>query len=274
MSRYAFEWAKAQRVDAEAKTVLLVLGHEVQGPNHLARYYDDRIVREAALAETAAENAIERLVAAGLLSCAPAPDSRQPGRLIRDFRLLIPSEWRTQAAHRPKREPFTLEAVPTAVYRLYDPSGCLLYIGISDQPEERFAQHALSKPWWPDVVTRELHWYYDLPPAVAEEERAIAAEQPLYNIENVGSTPPGGKRARKYVVTNGRHARLEALVRHLASDIRALKYDTGSLPEHQDLAQTYSCDTVLIQQAINKLLADGLLEVDEEAPGIYHRPWA
>ncbi|MFC8463367.1 hypothetical protein [Streptomyces sp. NPDC057250] len=69
----------------------------------------------------------------------------------------------------------------TALYRLYDAADVLLYIGISHQPDVRFAQHASDKPWWTDVARRDVEWHDDRPSAEAAEAEAIRAEDPEHN---------------------------------------------------------------------------------------------
>lgn len=69
----------------------------------------------------------------------------------------------------------------TAVYRLYDDSGGLLYIGCADDPEVRFEQH-LSKSWWRSVSRTSLEWYDTRTEALAAEAAAIADEAPEWNV--------------------------------------------------------------------------------------------
>jgi predicted GIY-YIG superfamily endonuclease len=74
-----------------------------------------------------------------------------------------------------------LDDCRTALYRLYDESGTLLYIGISHQPEVRFVQHSKLKEWWPRVTRREVQWFDDRPTAAKAEERAVRTEDPEFN---------------------------------------------------------------------------------------------
>lgn len=69
----------------------------------------------------------------------------------------------------------------TALYRLYDEGGALLYIGISHQPEVRFGQHSKVKEWWPRVARREVEWLDDRPTAAKAEEVAVRTEDPEFN---------------------------------------------------------------------------------------------
>jgi hypothetical protein len=84
--------------------------------------------------------------------------------------------------------------VQVAVYRLHSKSGQLLYVGISDKPARRFAEHRddSRKPWcreeghpdnqvdWPRAAAN-IYWYRDEATARKVEERAIKDELPIYN---------------------------------------------------------------------------------------------
>ena len=80
------------------------------------------------------------------------------------------------------------DEIPTALYRLFDAAGTLLYIGISDNLKKCFAQHAATKPWWPDVARRTVEWHPSRAEAAAAETAAIRAECPSLNI--AGAVPP------------------------------------------------------------------------------------
>lgn len=70
----------------------------------------------------------------------------------------------------------------TAVYRLYDKDGALLYVGITCNLNQRFRQHARHKPWWPQVARKETEWHPARDAAARAELTAINAENPAYNI--------------------------------------------------------------------------------------------
>jgi predicted GIY-YIG superfamily endonuclease len=75
----------------------------------------------------------------------------------------------------------TYPAVMTAVYRLYDSSGRLLYVGVAEDFDMRLRQHSYSKAWWPKVVRKDVTWYPDRLSALTEEARAIEVECPVHN---------------------------------------------------------------------------------------------
>lgn len=75
-----------------------------------------------------------------------------------------------------------LTAGATAVYRLYDAAGRLLYVGIAANPFTRWIEHAREKPWWHEVTHLSIGWRDDRAAALAEESQAIVEEAPAYNI--------------------------------------------------------------------------------------------
>lgn len=70
----------------------------------------------------------------------------------------------------------------TAVYRLYNTNGELLYVGISSRPEARWMQHLATKDWWRDVSRFSIEWHESRKLAADAELTAIADERPLHNI--------------------------------------------------------------------------------------------
>ncbi|MEW2225730.1 GntR family transcriptional regulator [Streptomyces sp. NPDC007044] len=77
--------------------------------------------------------------------------------------------------------------VPTALYRLFDTEGRLLYAGISDDPDRRWRQHADDKSWWPQVASKTVEWFDTEPEARAAETAAIKTELPVHNKSNAAS---------------------------------------------------------------------------------------
>jgi len=96
--------------------------------------------------------------------------------------------WQTAVDDRNAR----VERGPTALYRLYDADGQLLYIGISIDPDRRFKEHRKEQGWWPAVVRRDIEWLdcggWD---AIHAEWAAIRAEQPPFNRSHLVELPPG-----------------------------------------------------------------------------------
>lgn len=68
-----------------------------------------------------------------------------------------------------------------ALYRFFDASGDLLYIGITLNPAGRWKRHREDKPWWEEIADITLETYPDRPSVLEAERTAIIAEHPRYN---------------------------------------------------------------------------------------------
>jgi predicted GIY-YIG superfamily endonuclease len=94
----------------------------------------------------------------------------------------------------------------TALYRLYDTRGRLLYVGITNNPEVRWQTHAREKPWWPKVANKTLEWFETRKSAQRVERIEIAEERPAFNLQH----NPG--RARELYNENNARKRLAGTV--------------------------------------------------------------
>lgn len=74
-----------------------------------------------------------------------------------------------------------MELGRTAVYRLYSERDALLYVGITHQPDVRFAQHAKDKWWWGEVHRREMDWADTRAEASIAEQDLVEHLTPRYN---------------------------------------------------------------------------------------------
>jgi len=99
--------------------------------------------------------------------------------------------------------PIEFDDEPTALYRLYDEDGVLLYVGITRNPPARMKAHAAEKSesWWAEVATTEIEWLSSRPEALTAESIAIRDECPEYNIS--GAIQQAGRRARLYPMRRG-----------------------------------------------------------------------
>lgn len=69
----------------------------------------------------------------------------------------------------------------TYLYRFFDGSGRLLYVGMSYRIEKRLASHRVVKPW--DQIARiEIEQFQTRMDAVAAEREAILSEAPAWNV--------------------------------------------------------------------------------------------
>lgn len=74
-------------------------------------------------------------------------------------------------------------AIPedNALYRHYDATGRLLYVGITNNPGSRWKGHR-DKPWWLYVDTTRIERFGSRAEVEAAEAAAIKAERPWWNI--------------------------------------------------------------------------------------------
>lgn len=85
------------------------------------------------------------------------------------------------------------DELPTALYRLYDADGALLYVGVTGDLRTRFAQHAAGKPWWPEVARKTVEWHETRIAALGAEAAAMENERPRYNILETSTRARAGK---------------------------------------------------------------------------------
>lgn len=75
----------------------------------------------------------------------------------------------------------TTTATSYVLYRLYDASGLLLYVGVTKNLVARLKQHRAAQPWWNEVAATKLITLPDRKASEAAEKVAIRAEEPIYN---------------------------------------------------------------------------------------------
>jgi DNA-binding XRE family transcriptional regulator len=73
-------------------------------------------------------------------------------------------------------------ANPTTLYRFYDAADRLLYVGISDRPQMRTAEHRRRAPWWDQAVRSTLERFASRADAAQAETSAICSESPVFNL--------------------------------------------------------------------------------------------
>lgn len=69
----------------------------------------------------------------------------------------------------------------TALYRHFDATGRLLYVGIALSPASRTSQHRRTASWFSQVIRIEIEWFVSREGAELAEREAIRTERPLYN---------------------------------------------------------------------------------------------
>lgn len=153
----------------------------------------------------------------------------------------------------------------TALYRFFDASGVLLYVGITDNPSKRWNEHAISKraTWWSTVAKKTLEWYPSRDAADAAETQAINVERPLHNH---------AKRDHQYSPTFtepspeigwGMHSTGPASVqvaRILRSELAEGRYPPGEpFPSGQEFADRFRVSVHTVYKALRVLTAEGLI---------------
>lgn len=73
---------------------------------------------------------------------------------------------------------------PHALYRFFDRTGDLLYIGITASIPSRLVAHRDDKPWWTHVVDIRVEHFDNRPDVLAAEKAAIKAERPKWNVQH------------------------------------------------------------------------------------------
>ncbi|WP_329616440.1 GIY-YIG nuclease family protein [Streptomyces brevispora] len=95
----------------------------------------------------------------------------------------------------------------TALYRLYDADGSLLYVGVTRDPKRRFRDHRGKKRWWGEVSSHSIEWVDIESHALQMEVQAIVMESPKYNVRSTEAYKAQQSETAKAVSPEGRRAR-------------------------------------------------------------------
>ena len=77
----------------------------------------------------------------------------------------------------------------TTLYRIFGAGHTLLYVGITDNYDQRMSSHA-EKWWWREVRAIETEDFQSRAEAKAAESAAIRSEAPKHNRSENGAQPP------------------------------------------------------------------------------------
>lgn len=152
----------------------------------------------------------------------------------------------------------------TALYRMFDESDVLLYVGIARNPEDRWAVHAYTAAhtWWPLVSRKTVDWLPSRQEAFKVELEAIRTEAPKYNVVGVPSplvlTDNGSMRA---VDKRSRASRYGQVADELRGAIERGELKAGDrLPSFAELRQFFGVTVTTSQRALRVLKDEGLVE--------------
>jgi predicted GIY-YIG superfamily endonuclease len=95
----------------------------------------------------------------------------------------------------------------TALYRLFDARGALLYVGVTGDPTRRFRDHRTKKDWWQEVARHSVEWFESEWRALQAEVQAIATEAPRHNIRSTEEWKARQSAAAKAVSPENRRRR-------------------------------------------------------------------
>lgn len=144
----------------------------------------------------------------------------------------------------------------TALYRIRNADGDLLYIGISETPEFRWISHRRNHAWWADVTDYSLEWHENRQAAEAAEAEAVRAEGPLYN-STYNYEVPFDPAIWAPVVGHNKH---DILADRIRSEIHGGRWLPGRrIPSFETLAEASSVGRHVAKKAVNKLRDEGLL---------------
>lgn len=73
--------------------------------------------------------------------------------------------------------------MPHYVYRCFDATGRLIYVGCTWNPTQRITQHRRGAWWGHQIVTTRVTVFPDPIYALERERQAIAEEQPRWNLK-------------------------------------------------------------------------------------------
>lgn len=119
---------------------------------------------------------------------------------------------------------------PTALYRLFDATGDLLYVGIGHTPEVRWKQHARTKDWWPLVVEKTTQWFDTRLLATKAEADAIRTEKPRFNVTHAIGGEPRSTRTVGVVVKSMNATAFQADKARQIAIARDARFELGELP--------------------------------------------
>ncbi|MEU7435650.1 hypothetical protein AB0B07_33155 [Streptomyces sioyaensis] len=139
----------------------------------------------------------------------------------------------------------------TAVYRLHDDAGRLLYLGIAGNYEQRWEQHSRDKYWWHLVARKEVAWCETRQEAQEAEKLGIRDEKPIYNqawsTTRTSDSPPDDPFR-------------EPLVEALRESIKEGRYSPGHVfTDDLETAPSFGVSHVTLSAALIRLADDGVI---------------
>lgn len=85
---------------------------------------------------------------------------------------------------------------PSAVYRIYNTAGDLIYVGMSYDPDVRVRVQRREKVWGHEISRHEVDWHPNRAASQRAEEQLIKERQPRYNVTH---TPEHRVRSLRHI---------------------------------------------------------------------------
>jgi predicted GIY-YIG superfamily endonuclease len=146
---------------------------------------------------------------------------------------------------------------PHVLYRAYDAQGVLLYIGITMNPGNRFAQHSEDKPWWADVAEIRVEHFGSRKRVLAAERAAIQAERPRFNvIHNSGNVVSHISSRRRLVENQGRMCFFRDSSGYLKRKPLMLSYELSGDPISDDYLPSEMSAKELLHMWLRRYVKD------------------
>lgn len=133
-----------------------------------------------------------------------------------DHTLCLPGTCASAGTVQPISRPSVADSAPQYLYRFFDATGQLLYVGITCNLGRRFKAHRLEQPWWPEVARTVIDRYADRGAVEQAEREAIETERPRWNVVHNHSDSPRPSpdmapvRSRLRIVRDGVEIELES----------------------------------------------------------------
>lgn len=173
----------------------------------------------------------------------------------------------------------------TALYRFFDEADQLLYVGITGNPEKRWADHRrfAATAWWPIAARVLVDWYDTREEAATTELRIIRTKAPLYNAGGA----PSWRRERlpeeqlcpqtnmnKFFSETGDRFEVQRMHMHeaiadvLAGDIQSGRFAPGcAMPTATKLVGRFGVNVKTIRRSIGHLVNAGHVVRRGNGPG-------
>lgn len=118
----------------------------------------------------------------------------------------------------------------TALYRLFDTEGVLLYVGIAVDPEARWEKHAATQEWWHLVAEKTTQWFDTRVLAADAEIEAIRTAKPRFNLMHSTGLSPFSTRTVGVVAKATSATAFQANNARYVAVARDARFELGELP--------------------------------------------